>query len=277
MTVPPRDRDPAPGDRPRLLELLAALSVATDLGMGQPAETALRSSVLAMGLARALELPDDDVRTAGVGTLLRHIGYTVTAAAEARLYGDELESRRAAQPADFGDRREMLALTLASTRGTGARRPWRAARTIVEGRRRGRDIVLSVCDAASVLASRLRLGPRVEATCRSSSSDGTAPVLWASRGRTSRCLPASWRWRRRQSCSRPVAPTRCATWSASVPAHGSTPTSPTSSGAPDGYCCATWRAPIHDGRSSIGSRVRSRTSRRPTSIASPGASPTSST
>jgi len=178
MTVPPRDRDPAPGDRPRLLELLAALSVATDLGMGQPAETALRSSVLAMGLARALELPDDDVRTAGVGTLLRHIGCTVTAAAEARLYGDELESRRAAQPADFGDRREMLALALASGRGSGAGRPWRVARAIVGGRRHGRDIVLSVCDAASVLASRLRLGPRVEATLSQQFErwDGTGPL-----------------------------------------------------------------------------------------------------
>lgn len=178
MTAQPRERSTAQDDRPRLIELLAALSVATDLGMGQPAETALRSCVLATGIARTMELPDDDVRATCLSTLLRHIGCTATAAAEARLYGDELESRRTAQPADFGDRRDMLALALASSRGTGAQRPWRTARTIVGDVRHGRDIVLSVCDAASMLASRLRLGPRVEAALSQQFErwDGTGPL-----------------------------------------------------------------------------------------------------
>ena len=103
------EHGPVSDPRLRLMDLLAALSVATDLGMGQPPETALRCSVLATGLARAMDLPEDDVRNACLGTLLRHVGCTATASVEARLYGgDELVSRQAAQPADFGNPREML-------------------------------------------------------------------------------------------------------------------------------------------------------------------------
>lgn len=91
------------------MDLLAALSLATDLGMGKPPETALRSCALATRLARAMDLPEIDVRDVCLGSLLRHLGCTATAAVEAREYGgDELVSRAAAQPADFGDPRQML-------------------------------------------------------------------------------------------------------------------------------------------------------------------------
>lgn len=44
------------GDRPGRAELLAALSVAVDLGLGQPMEHMLRSSVIATRLADQLGL-----------------------------------------------------------------------------------------------------------------------------------------------------------------------------------------------------------------------------
>lgn len=111
---------PVSDPRLRLMDLLATLSLATDLGMGQPPETALRCCVLATRLGRAMALPEVEVRDVCLGSLLRHLGCTATAAVEARLYGgDELVSRAAAQPADFGDPREMLALTLATGRGGG--------------------------------------------------------------------------------------------------------------------------------------------------------------
>ena len=149
--------------RLRLMELLAALSVATDLGMGQPPETALRSSLLATRLARAIELPEADVRNACLGTLLRHVGCTATASSEARLYGgDELVSRQAAQPADFGNPREMLPLMLSTGRGAGIKRPALLAKAVVGDRRHGTEILTSVCDAASMLARRLGLGREVQ-------------------------------------------------------------------------------------------------------------------
>ena len=150
-------------NRLRLMDLLAALSVATDLGMGQPPETALRSSLLATGLARVMDLPEDEVRIAYLGTLLRHVGCTATASAEARLYGgDELVSRRAAQPADFGNAREMLRLTLSTGRGAGLKRPMRIASAVLGDIRHGTEILAAVCDVASMLARRLGLGRAVQ-------------------------------------------------------------------------------------------------------------------
>lgn len=146
-----------------MMELLAALSVTTDLGMGQPPETALRSSLLANGLARAMDLPEEDVRNARLGTLLRHIGCTATASVEARWYGgNELMSRRAAQPTDFGSPREMLQLTLGTGRGEGLRRPAKVAKVVIGDVRHGNEILRSVCDAASMLARRLGLGRAVQ-------------------------------------------------------------------------------------------------------------------
>lgn len=145
------------------MDLLAALSLATDLGMGQPPETALRSCVLAMRLGRAMDLPEADVRDVCLGSLLRHLGCTATAALEARLYGgDELVSRAAAQMADFGDPREMLALTLTTGRGAGVRRPMLVVRAALGDLRHGTEILANVCDAASLLAGRLGLGRGVQ-------------------------------------------------------------------------------------------------------------------
>src|SRR2546426_7827329 len=45
---------PATPDRLRLAELVAALSLATDLGMGQPMAHALRTCLFAIALGRAL-------------------------------------------------------------------------------------------------------------------------------------------------------------------------------------------------------------------------------
>ena len=44
----------APVPLPRRVEVLAGLSVAIDLGLGQPAEHMLRSAVIACGLADRL-------------------------------------------------------------------------------------------------------------------------------------------------------------------------------------------------------------------------------
>ncbi|WP_411151793.1 HD domain-containing phosphohydrolase [Streptomyces sp. A30] len=146
-------------DQLRLMDLLAALSVATDLGMGRPPETAIRSCLLATGLARALDLPDGQVRGVYLASLLRHVGCTATAGVEARLYGgDELASRSAAEPADFGDVREMLALTLGTGRGTGVHRPRLLTRAVVGNLQHGKTIFQSICEAASLLAGRLGLG-----------------------------------------------------------------------------------------------------------------------
>jgi hypothetical protein len=76
--------------RLRTAELLASLSLAIDLGVGQPMEWVLRSCLLAVRLGEALGLSVRDCQDAYYLSLLRHIGCTATASGDAALFGDEL-------------------------------------------------------------------------------------------------------------------------------------------------------------------------------------------
>lgn len=217
--------------RLRLMDLLAALSVTTDLGMGQPPETALRSSLLATGLARAMDLPEDGVRNACLGTLLRHVGCTATASTEARLYGgDELMSRRDAQPADFGNPREMLRLPLSTGRGAGFKRPAKIVTVVVGNARHGHEILTSICDAASMLARRLGLGRAVQDCVAQQFErwDGKGPYGMV---KDEVALPARVGEVATQAVlsSTPTARRGRSPWRSSAPEAGSTPTSPTRS------------------------------------------------
>lgn len=62
---------PAPSEI-RLAELIAALSLAIELGMGQPMESALCSSVLPTRLGEALGLGESELREVYYLLLLRH-------------------------------------------------------------------------------------------------------------------------------------------------------------------------------------------------------------
>ena len=77
----------------RLTELMAALSLATDLGMGQPMEYALCVCVLSVRLGEALGLSESELREVYYLALLRHIGCNVETYRMADLYGDELALR----------------------------------------------------------------------------------------------------------------------------------------------------------------------------------------
>ena len=51
-------------NRLRLAELLSGLSIVADLGYGLPLETALRSCLIATGLARRMDLPENEIADA---------------------------------------------------------------------------------------------------------------------------------------------------------------------------------------------------------------------
>ena len=75
----------------RLAELVGALSLATDLGMGQPMDHALRTCVLTALAGRSLGLPDSVVSDAFYVALLRFVGCTSDAHEEAaRSGGDDI-------------------------------------------------------------------------------------------------------------------------------------------------------------------------------------------
>jgi hypothetical protein len=60
----------------RLAELLAALSLVTDLARGRPAEEALRACLLATRLAGAMDLNREQASDVSYMTLLRFVGCT---------------------------------------------------------------------------------------------------------------------------------------------------------------------------------------------------------
>src|SRR5438128_5317897 len=80
----------SPPSSVRLAELLAVLSLATDLGMGQPMEHVLRQSLLALRLAERMGLDESDREVVYYASLLAWVGCHVDSYEQARWFGDEL-------------------------------------------------------------------------------------------------------------------------------------------------------------------------------------------
>jgi putative nucleotidyltransferase with HDIG domain len=153
---------PISTDELRLADLLAALSVATDLGMGQEPERAIRACLVATELARALDLPDRDVRDVYYATLLGHLGCTAPSHEATYLFGDDVTFFSQAEHTDPRSPREAVALLAVVGRGSGPRRVQHLARTLVAGTGGSRKVMQAVCEVAVRLASRLGLGEGVQ-------------------------------------------------------------------------------------------------------------------
>jgi len=99
----------APQQQVRLADLLSAISLATDLGTGQPMEHALRTCHIAMGLARAIGLSAQDLFDTYYVSLLRFLGCTSEASADAALNGgDELALYKGLAPSLMGSPSEVI-------------------------------------------------------------------------------------------------------------------------------------------------------------------------
>jgi hypothetical protein len=94
----------------RSAEVMAALSLATDVGMGQPMEQGLGVCLLAVRFGAELGLGDEELGRVYDMALLRHIGCTAETVEFAEILGDELLARRRGRvvrrlgPADRGAR-----------------------------------------------------------------------------------------------------------------------------------------------------------------------------
>src|SRR4029077_16470540 len=94
----------------RLAEVMAALSIATDLGMGQPLEFALSSCVLAVRIGDELGLGESDLRDVYYEALLRYIGCNAETRLLASITGDELAFRAEYASVDPGRTTQVLAM-----------------------------------------------------------------------------------------------------------------------------------------------------------------------
>lgn len=96
----------------RLAEVLAMLSLASDLGLGQPMDYLLRSCLLASHLAERLGLAADERRAVYYTALLRWLGCTGHAHEASLLFGNEIRARAHLALIDSGNPSEMLRLGL---------------------------------------------------------------------------------------------------------------------------------------------------------------------
>ena len=91
MSAPIDTSTPRPGEVVRLAELLAAVSLATDLADYAPFESALTS----LQLARLAGLSGEDLTDVYYFALLYHLGCTASADRHAQVAaGDDVSSRR---------------------------------------------------------------------------------------------------------------------------------------------------------------------------------------
>jgi HD-GYP domain-containing protein (c-di-GMP phosphodiesterase class II) len=143
-------------------ELLGALSLATDLGTGQPLEHALGACLVAVGLGELAGVGEDDLAAAYDLALLHSIGCTADAFEAAHLYGDDIAVRAAYAAIDPTDPRQVLGF-LARNAGAGRAPLPRAAAlagALAAGPRRPRAAFAAHCEVAQRLAPRLGVGAR---------------------------------------------------------------------------------------------------------------------
>ena len=146
----------------RLAELIATPSLATDLGIGQPMQYGLSSSVLAVHLGEALGLGDEDLSDTYYLALLRFAGCTADAPLAAAAFGDELAIGSWTATVVTGRPAEVLG---AMVRHFGEDRPpLQRARMLASAAANMPKLMGSAaahCEVAQLLAERLGLGPGV--------------------------------------------------------------------------------------------------------------------
>jgi HD-GYP domain-containing protein (c-di-GMP phosphodiesterase class II)/DNA-binding CsgD family transcriptional regulator len=147
----------------RLAELVMALSLATDLGMGQPMEHAQRTCLLSLRLGEALGLGREDLAHVYYVALLRFLGCTADAhETAAAVGGDEIAFRANAAPALGGSPLEFMGRAITGLgRGHGVVGRARAVGGFLANAPRIRGGVAAHCEVAENLARRLGFGAAV--------------------------------------------------------------------------------------------------------------------
>jgi len=150
-----------PDDRIRLAELMAALSLATDLGLGRPLEHELRVCLAALELAERLGLPPEERSEVYYVALLAHVGCTGAAADFASWAGgDDIHllqgMRRLGLGSGPGEDLPHLARHLADDRPL-VERGRLLARMLTGGERAAALMAANLCEGASLLARRLHM------------------------------------------------------------------------------------------------------------------------
>ena len=146
------------GERVSAAEVISALCLATDLGMGFPFEHGLQGTLFGMRLADRLGVGAETARQTYYACLLYHSGCTADAELAAEIFGSNLTENFV--PVMFGSSREALGGILRSLPTPGSSTPVRAAqiaRRLPRAARAGKRHVTAACEVAHMLAERVGL------------------------------------------------------------------------------------------------------------------------
>ena len=147
----------------RLAEMVASLSLATDLGLGQPQEHALRQTEIATRLASAAELTEDEKAAAFYVSLLAWVGCVADSHEMARWFGDDTQLRAASFEVDRAGMPMMrFLLGHLAAGGSSLQRASTVGRFLAGGFRDVMSSMASHCQTTSGIADRLGLAAEVQ-------------------------------------------------------------------------------------------------------------------
>jgi HD domain len=156
-----------PPELPTHAEVLAALSVAIDLGLGQPAEHMLRSALIATRLADRLGLPRGQRDCIYYATLIMWIGCHADSHEYARWFGDDIAVRRGSYLVDFSGLPYQRFLLTNIGHGESLLQRLKTMTTLyVNARGHISKLIHSHCTSAALLAERIGLDSDVQTALR---------------------------------------------------------------------------------------------------------------
>lgn len=147
----------------RAAEIIGALCLATDLGMGFPFEHGLHSTLVASRLADRLGVDPETASETYYACLLSHSGCTTDAHVTAETFGGSLTTHL--NPVAYGSQREVLTGLVRALPEPGRAVPVRAvqiARRLPRMALRARPHFTAMCEVAGMLADGVGLPPSVQ-------------------------------------------------------------------------------------------------------------------
>ncbi|HET6908960.1 MAG TPA: HD domain-containing phosphohydrolase [Mycobacteriales bacterium] len=151
------------GSGVRLAEIVTMLSLATDLGYGQPMEHVQRSCMLALRLGEMLGLDEAQRAEVYYVGLLACVGCFADAHEQARWFGDDISLKADTYAVDFAGLPMMKLMVGHVGSGLPAqRRAGRVAAFMTGGRREVDGMFVTHCFVAGMLAGRLGLSSAVQ-------------------------------------------------------------------------------------------------------------------
>lgn len=146
----------------RLAELVAAFSLATDLGLGQPMEHLLRSWLIAARIGNRLGLEIDGRQRLYYVATLAWAGCVADTPEVARWFGDDIAFRRDSYGVDFAGLPKMrFALSHVALGGPPLQRVRRGVSLVTTGRAAVERGLMSHCITTARMAQRLGLDREV--------------------------------------------------------------------------------------------------------------------